>query len=285
MITLHADSNFTKSKIDKLVGEDELLVSSIFYTLQGEGPYTGCPCVFIRLAGCNYGSKTKVCEMCDTSFEVKNARKYSIDNLLDILDSTFVRTRIRRKLIVITGGEPCLQHNLLKFLHKYHHRNNQDYYSQIETNGSQKEFFKTLLTSQEDYIRVLRHDLRESKCLFVCSPKASQYTKKYIPLSDETLEVCTYFKFLLSADPESVYHDLPQELIERILNKPAVILVSPIAEYSNSYEGEISSIWDESLIDKEKTSKNYSYASQYVLDYPDIVDRLSLQTHLFTAIP
>lgn len=40
MITLHADSNFNKSKIDKLVGENELLVSSIFYTLQGEGPYT-----------------------------------------------------------------------------------------------------------------------------------------------------------------------------------------------------------------------------------------------------
>ena len=285
MITLHADSNFNKSKIDKLVGENELLVSSIFYTLQGEGPYTGYPSVFIRLAGCNYGSKTKVCEMCDTSFEVKNAKKYTIDHLIEVVEGYFKENKVKKKLIVVTGGEPCLQHNLLKFLYKYHHRNHCDYYSQIETNGSQKEFFKTLLTSQEDYIRVLRDDLRDSSCLFVCSPKASQYLKKYIPLSEETLEICKYFKFLLSADPDSVYHKLPEELVERILHKPAFILVSPIAEYSKSYDGEISSIWDDSLIDKEKTSRNYSYASQYIMKHADIIDRLSLQTHLFTAIP
>lgn len=36
MITLHADSNFNKSKIDKLVGENELLVSSIFILYRGK---------------------------------------------------------------------------------------------------------------------------------------------------------------------------------------------------------------------------------------------------------
>src|SRR3954467_9071958 len=42
---------------------NSLSIHSIFYTLQGEGPYSGCPAVFMRLAGCNLQ-----CPGCDTDY-------------------------------------------------------------------------------------------------------------------------------------------------------------------------------------------------------------------------
>ena len=51
-------------KYFKDAAEDQLFVTSIFYTLQGEGPYRGEPAVFVRLAKCNLA-----CSFCDTYFD------------------------------------------------------------------------------------------------------------------------------------------------------------------------------------------------------------------------
>jgi 7-carboxy-7-deazaguanine synthase len=40
------------------------MVTSMFFTLQGEGPYAGMPALFIRLAKCNLD-----CSFCDTFFD------------------------------------------------------------------------------------------------------------------------------------------------------------------------------------------------------------------------
>ena len=38
-----------------------LQLAEIFYSIQGEGTWTGTPAVFVRLAGCNLA-----CDFCDT---------------------------------------------------------------------------------------------------------------------------------------------------------------------------------------------------------------------------
>lgn len=42
---------------------EPLLVSELFYSLQGESTRAGLPCLFIRLAGCNLR-----CRYCDARY-------------------------------------------------------------------------------------------------------------------------------------------------------------------------------------------------------------------------
>ncbi|MGE8454473.1 MAG: hypothetical protein ACN6OP_28455, partial [Pseudomonadales bacterium] len=87
--------------------------------------------------------------------------------------------------------------------------------------------------------------------------------------------------FVVDADPESPHHKVPEWVSDPdMYNIP--IYVSPMARYLRPYSGEVSSVWDRTLIDHETTSKNYEYAAQYAIANNF---RLSLQTHLFTAIP
>ena len=43
-----------------------LQLAEIFYSIQGEGMWTGTPAVFVRLAGCNLA-----CDFCDTDYSTK----------------------------------------------------------------------------------------------------------------------------------------------------------------------------------------------------------------------
>jgi 7-carboxy-7-deazaguanine synthase len=88
---------------------EKLLVSEIFFSLQGEGPKIGEPSIFIRLAGCI----EPYCPWCDTAY----ARyEYSEKSIPDIVHEA---GRYACKNVVITGGEPFLQwESGLKKLHE-----------------------------------------------------------------------------------------------------------------------------------------------------------------------
>lgn len=114
--------------IEKRVDGDgkTLDVHSIFYTIQGEGPYTGQPAVFIRLAGCNLQ-----CPGCDTDY-TNNRETISIPEIVARVEHSFSNIlKHNDPLIVITGGEPFRQNLtlLVKTLRRY-------YRIQIETNGT-----------------------------------------------------------------------------------------------------------------------------------------------------
>ncbi len=94
-------------------------VNEIFYSLQGEGFYTGTPAVFLRFSGCN-----RVCSFCDTD------HKTGIDMSANEITASISSYPSRH--LVITGGEPTLQldSDLLRAIKAY------GFYVQIETNGT-----------------------------------------------------------------------------------------------------------------------------------------------------
>lgn len=72
-------------------------VNEIFYSLQGEGRWTGTPSVFVRLSGCNLR-----CPFCDTKHQ--EYKEYSEEEIM-----REIAKYAPCEHIVITGGEPSLQ--------------------------------------------------------------------------------------------------------------------------------------------------------------------------------
>lgn len=94
-----------------------------FYTLQGEGKYTGNAAYFIRLGGCDVG-----CVWCDVkeSWDAAIHPKMSVSELIDTIATFPV------KHIVITGGEPAM-YDLNPLVNSLKENG---YYVAIETSGA-----------------------------------------------------------------------------------------------------------------------------------------------------
>jgi 7-carboxy-7-deazaguanine synthase len=256
---------------------DRLLVTSIFTTLQGEGPYQGQPSIFIRLTKCNLS-----CWFCDTTFEsgdyfsLMDLGEKAQSMILDKYDS------LSKCGIVITGGEPSLQPNISEFLATCVIAGTA--FTQIESNGIlpiKKLPFSTTL---------------------VVSPKCSEKTNKYLMPHVETLERADCLKFVVNSDPKSPYHSIPDWAFEWQLKTDNPIYVSPMNTYKpavldaarqrikdrkehnleyRSTIDEVVSGWDDTILDREQNRINHSYAATYAMNYGLF---LTLQMHLFAQI-
>ncbi len=100
-------------------------VNEIFYTLQGEGCHSGIPAVFIRFSGCNLR-----CPWCDTDFA--DYTEMTAEEITAEAVAIYAIPNERRRMVVLTGGEPSLQvdDTLILELHKA------GFYICIETNGT-----------------------------------------------------------------------------------------------------------------------------------------------------
>lgn len=94
-------------------------VNEIFYSIQGEGHFTGTPAIFIRLSGCNL-----TCDFCDTQHY--NSISMTEDEIISEVSQYPARH------VVITGGEPTLQLTAT-LINKLHAAGK---FVQIETNGT-----------------------------------------------------------------------------------------------------------------------------------------------------
>lgn len=94
-------------------------INEIFYSLQGEGYFTGTPSIFIRLSGCNLD-----CSFCDTQHTAY--REMSEEEVMEAIAA------YPAQHVVITGGEPLLQLQP-SFVTRLHRAGK---YVQIETNGT-----------------------------------------------------------------------------------------------------------------------------------------------------
>ena len=275
MTAFNIDKNVTMKQFN---GATQIHVTSMFLTVQGEGPYAGHPAVLVRLAGCNFGAKDLMCQFCDTNFKLEEAECFTPLELAAQL--RLVARNHDSLLLVITGGEPTLQPLILKTLRELASPLKPQIFSvfQFESNGTNPEFARML---QAEGLSGL--DL--SMISFGVSPKVNYRTMecKPPPVDVQTLvEGAGFYKFVISADRDSPHHTLPAWALAKA-DGLIPVYVSPMAVYKRAPVGEIASAWDAGLVDHEKTAANYSYAAQYVLDNPGLL--LSLQTHLFCAVP
>ena len=157
---------------------DRLWVQEVFYTLQGEGPFSGEPAVFIRLGGCNLK-----CYWCDTDFESSRWTP----SRAELLERVEAVRQPRTRLIVLTGGEPFRQ-NICPLVEALLERSLR---VQIETNGT------------------LWLDFPQSERLtLVCSPKTKQLHPAIVPRINA-------FKYVLGADGIDPEDGLPSLSTQR----------------------------------------------------------------------
>lgn len=100
-----------------------LKVNEIFYSIQGESTYAGCPCVFVRLTGCNLR-----CSYCDTQYAYKAGEDVAFSDIVNQIASH------QCSLVEVTGGEPLIQKETPALVHDLLEKG---YKVLLETNGSQ----------------------------------------------------------------------------------------------------------------------------------------------------
>jgi len=103
---------------------DSLLLSELFYSLQGESTWAGLPCLFIRLAGCNLR-----CSYCDARYTWDEAAAEPM-SIADILAWTAPYPGV---MVEITGGEPLSQDGVYPLIQALLTADRQVL---LETNGS-----------------------------------------------------------------------------------------------------------------------------------------------------
>jgi 7-carboxy-7-deazaguanine synthase len=278
----------------KDVKKDELLVTSRFFTLQGEGPYRGHPAYFIRLAKCNLA-----CSFCDTYFDSGDLRSFTslLEESTRVINEFFHKRNVptpdwahnfpRKMVLVITGGEPSLQANLSAFLDVAQH-----YFqnTQIESNG----------------ISVLPN-MPESTT-FVVSPKCLEKNgtvERYLEPNLKMLERANCLKFVMSApedDKYNPYSSIPLWAHEWSEKTGKQVFVSPMNIYKKEPQrvknirdegrdltleersdiNEVVSFWEPDLLDIKKNQRNHEYAAEYCMKHGFI---LNLQIHLFASLP
>ncbi|MEA3227848.1 MAG: 7-carboxy-7-deazaguanine synthase QueE [Campylobacterota bacterium] len=196
-----------------------------FYSIQGEGKYTGVPSVFFRFGGCNmrcegFGCIEKASDGtevlgCDTVYAV-NKEHFShnwipiekTENLLNILQLYELPNAVD---IVLTGGEPLIYANnpiFIEFLEKLSHNGHQ---ITFETNGSLAVDFEKYPIYKE--------------CIFALSIKLANSDEKFekrvkgdiiYSLASQAKEA--FFKF--SVDEESINLGLEDEIDSIVMHSP-----------------------------------------------------------------
>jgi len=97
-----------------------LKIVDIFYSIQGEGKFSGYPCIFIRLHGCNLD-----CYFCDEDLHKGAYESFTYAEILQKIKEHPSRH------VVITGGEPSLN-DINEFIDALHEKG---YSVAVETNG------------------------------------------------------------------------------------------------------------------------------------------------------
>lgn len=78
--------------------QNELRITEIYHSVQGESTWAGLPCTFVRLARCNLR-----CRWCDTEYSFRGGEPMSIEEIVEQCRGYGC------SLVEVTGGEPLAQ--------------------------------------------------------------------------------------------------------------------------------------------------------------------------------
>lgn len=247
---------FGKNKLTKVDAGDglSLVVHSVFHTIQGEGPLSGRPAVFVRLAFCNLA-----CFFCDTEFE-QGAKTMAIRELVEAVVQAHSKSTC--DLVVITGGEPMRQplKPFVQALQALH------YDVQIETAGT---------VWPKDFEHCMVAPSGVGKCSIVCSPK----TGGVHPMIEKH---CRDWKFVIAVNETASSDGLPMFSTQRAgvhqrLYRPkaGTIWLQPREEYMELAGGGRAP-------DRAATRFNVNKAVEVAMRFGY---RISLQTHKILELP
>lgn len=200
------------------LSSQNLAINSIFYTIQGEGPFAGRPACFVRLAGCNLQ-----CPFCDTDYQTKVSLSPEQIHLVMRTTITFqaVTPLAKKPLVVITGGEPFRQ-NIVPFI-KYLIQ--QGYPVQIETNG-------TLFVPGFEEVG--------DNVIVICSPKTGKVNQQLLPFIDAFKYVVHHGKVDLDGLPLTTLNHSNSGTVAKPPSNPTprpLIYVQPADEQDENKNG------------------------------------------------
>ncbi len=84
---------------------NELRITEIFLSVQGESSHAGRPCAFVRLTGCPMR-----CVWCDSEYTFTGGERMSFEQIFERLGE------FGCPLVEVTGGEPLAQKNVFPFI-------------------------------------------------------------------------------------------------------------------------------------------------------------------------
>lgn len=238
-----------------------LLVHSIFGTIQGEGPFSGLPAIFVRLAGCNLA-----CYFCDTDFE-SDVMHLRLEDIFETIEAE--RRKVKTNLIVLTGGEP-LRQPVARFIRECLERGLR---VQIETSG----------TVWPDGMDSLMDATPAGLITIVCSPKTGKVHPK--------VELyCRDWKYIIAEEFDE-RDGLPMYSTQ-VEGRPMTIYrasqgtiwVQPREDYKlidcATIDGQMTKI--SAGTDKHATAANMRAAAEIAMRFGY---RLTLQTHKILELP
>ncbi len=183
---------------------EELRLTEIFYSIQGESSQAGRPCVFVRLSRCNLR-----CTWCDTTYSFKGGEKSAVSQIIDEVAA------FGCNLVEITGGEPLLQpgvHDLMTQLC------DDGYEVMIETSGSLD------ISPIDDRVRVIM-DLK---------PPGSGEVDKNLWSNLDALKPTDEVKFVILHRED---YEWSRDVVrEHDLAKRATIIFSPVHGVQDAHE-------------------------------------------------
>lgn len=237
---------------------NELRIMEIFHTVQGEAPFAGYPCVFLRLSGCNRGRKIGMhCEFCDTFFAYEDGTSIPNERTVETLKEEL--KDYAQPMLVVTGGEPFLQYPALDNLMLELRRIYPNILIQFETNGD----IEPIGLRSSSNIRNIH---------LVISPKGPPRSNMWY-LSSYYEGIPMTLRRVVSSTIPAYRVLLPEWLTT--LNFQNVFL-SPITVYKQNEEGKV-------VVDVEASQENGRYCMQ-LIKANHYKPKMSFQSHVYMNI-